>query len=576
MDQLPPDQLLQQASQLSTQNKFADIITLLADTLLDENKNADLYNWKAYAYSKLNQPDTAINYYTKAIDADNTNVYAYFQRGLLWQNKQEYDKSFDDYTKAISLDPKHAYALNNRGLIKYSRQQYDDAINDYTSAITIDPNFADAYNNRGNVWYYKKNYDNALKDYLSALDKDPRYVYAHNNCGLIYNINQQYDKAIESYSRAIALDDKYAMAYYNRAVASNAAGKFVDAINDYQQYITLTANPDDYWAKVAQAKIEDLKKKEDKSYDTVSQIVASIKALLFFNDDCIVHYTGLSAAKAMLLSPTGSVFRLSEGAFLNDTSEGRELYDYLEFSSMVSQEQSTLAKAYTEKPFIGSFLSKDKYDDLTLWRMYGKEGNEEAKGCSLTIDKNTFLTNLKQKMTGAVSFSSDTDGTTAIANMQSNTSAEGQFTFYQVAYITRDAVPKFIIPGNPQNQDGLTTLASELKDTLKYVIDDKQKHAVKELVNEIAYLFKSADYFYENEVRLVVDGTGFDKIIDTSGIMPKVYIELINLAPVLNKITLGPKVERAEEWAAAFNYKLKNDNKGTTPVEIVMSHLPFK
>jgi hypothetical protein len=40
---------------------------------------------------------------------------------------------------------------------------------------------------------------------------------------------------------------------------------------------------------------------------------------------------------------------------------------------------------------------------------------------------------------------------------------------------------------------------------------------------------------------------------------------------------LGPKVERADEWAAAFNYHIKEQYpKRNENVEIVISHLPFK
>jgi hypothetical protein len=62
---------------------------------------------------------------------------------------------------------------------------------------------------------------------------------------------------------------------------------------------------------------------------------------------------------------------------------------------------------------------------------------------------------------------------------------------------------------------------------------------------------------------------------DYGGISGKV---LLIKSKVLNqllkqKITLGTKVHRAEEWASAFYYKL--DAEGHHP-EIMISHLPFK
>ena len=115
-----------------------------------------------------------------------------------------------------------------------------------------------------------------------------------------------------------------------------------------------------------------------------------------------------------------------------------------------------------------------------------------------------------------------------------------------------------------------------LKDKVKK-LNKKQKIDVTKLLNNIAYLFKSSEYQYEHEVRLVVQGVGFSKKIERDFTPPKVYIELVDIVPALTKITLGPKVERADEWAAAFNYHIKEQLKGREDkVEIIISHLPFK
>jgi hypothetical protein len=41
----------------------------------------------------------------------------------------------------------------------------------------------------------------------------------------------------------------------------------------------------------------------------------------------------------------------------------------------------------------------------------------------------------------------------------------------------------------------------------------------------------------------------------------------------VKKITLGPKIERAAEWAAMFHYSLQ---KEALKPDIFISHLPFK
>jgi len=286
-------QLIQQAEQLFNEEKYKDIIELLTDELLKQYNNAALYAWRARAYSALNEIEFTFLYADKAIEIDPSFPLSYFVRGNAWYEKKEYDKAINDHTKAIALDEKYAYAYNNRGIAWADKKEYDKARYDFSNAIALDEKYAAAYNNRGLVQHDKK----------------------------------EYDKAINDYNKAIALDEKYAVAYYNRALSFNAIQKFNEAKSDYEQYIRLTNNSEDYFSKVAQLNIIELDKKlADEWYKEISELISKIKKLLLFEQACVTHYTGLSASKAMIL--TKSKLRLSEGAFLNDTSEGKELFRY--------------------------------------------------------------------------------------------------------------------------------------------------------------------------------------------------------------------------------------------------------
>lgn len=366
---------------------------------------------------------------------------------------------------------------------------------------------------------------------------------------------------ITDYNEVIRLnpDEKYA--YYNRALALTERKQYKQAIDDYEHFVRLVGDTSGFTRQVALSKIIELEKRlENIWYDEIENTVDNIRKLLIFKNSCLTHYTSLSGARAMILE--NSSFRLSEGSFLNDTSEGRELFKYLSFDAIKHNVDETIEEQFIEKPFIGSFVADTKHNDLTLWRMYGKEEQAEAKGCALTIYKTAFINKLKDKL-GLIGKKPD---------FQSE-SAE-QFTFYNVAYQSKG---KFIVSGsNRSTINRLNLLMKDLKVKIAK-LTEVQKVGVTKVLNDIAYLFKSGEYQYENEVRLVVQGVGFDKTIENKANSPKVYIDLVDIVPTLAKITFGPKVERADEWAAAFNYYIKKqlkDNK--EKVEIVISHLPFK
>src|SRR6202012_78349 len=106
--------------------------------------------------------------------------------------------------------------------------------------------------------------------------------------------------------------------------------------------------------------------------------------------------------------------------------------------------------------------------------------------------------------------------------------------FYKVAYI-QDEV--FFIPKDHNEEKGynerdtkqLNKLLKSLKEKIQMVSED-QKPDIAKMLNKITYLFKSVEYQHENEVRLVVEGQGIDKIFDVNVSPPRVYIEVTEIA----------------------------------------------
>jgi tetratricopeptide (TPR) repeat protein len=118
--------------------------------------------------------DEAIRLYTRAIASGELSQEqlseVYELRGFTWDDKGDYDKAIADYTKAIEIDPKNSYAYINRGVDWYDKGDYDRAIADYTRAIEIDPKNSDAYYNRSLAWDKKGDDDKAKDDYAKAIE----------------------------------------------------------------------------------------------------------------------------------------------------------------------------------------------------------------------------------------------------------------------------------------------------------------------------------------------------------------------------------------------------------------------
>ncbi len=531
---------------------------------IDVNPKAEYaYNGLGNTFSDKKEFDEAIKWYLKATEANPIYDSPYNGLGNAFSDKKEFDEAIKWYLKAIEVNPKYDAPYYGLGLAFYYKKEYDVAIKWYLKAIEVNPKYDAPYNSLGNAFYIKGEYDQAIKWYLKAIEVNPEFDYAYNGLGNAFSGKGEYNEAIKWHLKSIEINPKYNTPYYNRALAYEDLGDNIKALADYEQYIELTKGNADYYTNRAKERVAELKKAvKSVQYSDIAELVTQIKNLLLFSDGCITHYTGLSTAKALILN--GSPFRLSEAAFLNDTSEGRELFTYLNFHAKALKSHDMEALTFAPKPFIGSFVAETKHDDLTLWRMYGKEEKEEAKGCAITLHQQQLVEAIQNKVAP-----SSPDG----VSLKNNDA----FSFYRVAYKSHDN--QFILPGADEAiVEKLNGYMQDLAAKIKTITTEKKKTTPKqqdilERLNEIAYLFKTIEYQHEQELRLVIDGIGFPKQLNINATPPRVYIELVDIRPLIQKITIGPKVERGDEWAAAFYYSLDKDNLHP---KICISHLPYK
>ncbi|MGL4740059.1 MAG: tetratricopeptide repeat protein, partial [Sarcina sp.] len=78
---------------------------LLAEELLGEVDDLELYINIALLYDELSEEDTAIRYYKKAIKANNSEARAYYGLAVIYDEKMDYDRAIKFYKKAVDINP---------------------------------------------------------------------------------------------------------------------------------------------------------------------------------------------------------------------------------------------------------------------------------------------------------------------------------------------------------------------------------------------------------------------------------------------------------------------------------------
>lgn len=240
--------------------------------------------------------------------------------------------------------------------------------------------------------------------------------------------------------------------------------------------------------------------------------------------------------------------RLSNVNYMNDPSEGKVLNQYLQMD-LTFQKLSLKPSPW----FLMSLTTA--IDQLSMWSQYG----DRAEGVCLILNSSDFST---------VKFSSDIEWLTSrrsskrkIEELEDSVDVveqESKDFIYRIGYLTTqsdiDAVLK------PEYN---TCLADEeievINDSLKALkekvggIDKVNESAlyekVDECLEEIRYLFKSADYSYESELRVLkympLEPDNPNIKIDDSGEFAKLYIEREN--PIkLSEVIFGPKFPNPE------------------------------
>ena len=314
------------------------------------------------------------------------------------------------------------------------------------------------------------------------------------------------------------------------------------------------------------------------------------------------HYTKGKTLQNLLDQDTGNTddtkfsvsgkTRLYNANYMNDPEEGVVIEEILE-PSKNGEITSYFEKRNILDPspwFLMSFTSKT--DDLTMWSQYG----DDAQGVCLVLKeddfsrftsfndvswrKETVFIESENKSEVAISESSsdvkspskklENDNKTQLKSEQKDNVSKGNIDYlYRIAYI-KNADENFELEVSELfDNNEIKTLEvsiSNLKQKLDERLgenDDFYKNAISECIEEIRYLFKSVDYKYENELRILryanLDPSNEEIKIDKTSGVGKLYVERKNSIQI-GEVIFGPKFPNPE-YVTPLLKLLDNDIK---------------
>jgi tetratricopeptide (TPR) repeat protein len=168
--------------------------------------------------------DLAIRTHSKSIDRE-WYVRAYIARGEAYRRKRMLEEALRDFDKAIELDDNNADAFYDRGFIYTLREDHVSAIKDYDAAIRLNSSDASSLNNRCWSRAIIGHLRLAMEDCNAALRLRPNFADARDSRGFTYLKLGQFDLAIADYNAALSVVPHRADSLYGRGLARRKLGQ---------------------------------------------------------------------------------------------------------------------------------------------------------------------------------------------------------------------------------------------------------------------------------------------------------------------------------------------------------------
>lgn len=300
-----------------------------------------------------------------------------------------------------------------------------------------------------------------------------------------------------------------------------------------------------------------------------------------------MYRSDVSSAPHRVVNPKSTEFAdgincltLMHAHYMNDPNEGIALGnifsrlhsmnniaffngDVAKFRSEIYKKNFVFLKSFTQKP-----------DNLLMWNRYGSDrtcGSKDSNGCYVQFNTDYFDKAIRQHGGNDGSLLDETD----------------DYSLYRVLYLSPEngALSEEKNPNLKKEVIGYYNILLELIADINNTLDDldeielrSAQSYIQDALKYLSFLFKFDDYADEEEYRLIEIRT-HDKIdcIHTVGDNPKLLCINPYFQIAIDKIVLGPNVDKPDAWANYFRCEmikmwkraLKTNNTSLIPPIII-------
>lgn len=198
--------LLNIAGILNNLNHYSLLTFYLKKLLkLEPEYSSHLYDL-AYAYEKVGDHNSSIEYYEMFLAEEPFSDNAWYNVALLYSKKGLEEKALEAYEYALAINPENYFAIFNMANIYSKEGRYEEALEAYLNYLEFEEDSSEAMTYAAECYDRLDRRDRALELYNEAIDIDPDYSEPWYGIGLIL-LEDSPGQSIKYFSKAVLLKD---------------------------------------------------------------------------------------------------------------------------------------------------------------------------------------------------------------------------------------------------------------------------------------------------------------------------------------------------------------------------------
>jgi len=176
---------------------------LFSDLMAENQNNPEYFFYQGEVFQDLNQLESSIIAFKKAVSIDSTHLRSLFQLGKYYVVRQEKNEAFLYIDKGLEFYESDISLINLKALALYNNNEYEKSIPFFERLIALGEEKKHIYTKLADAYFKEWEFEKAKAIYAILLSIDDKNKDAYFNLARVYSKNKQIDSAIYYVKKSI-------------------------------------------------------------------------------------------------------------------------------------------------------------------------------------------------------------------------------------------------------------------------------------------------------------------------------------------------------------------------------------